>query len=159
MKFLSTRLNVEAAAPSTIDVPRVFSLDRMHKLMSVLGDPHLACPVVHVAGSKGKGSVCEMIASGLRASGLGVGLYTSPHLQRINERIRVNDVEIEPAHLADAISKRPIEQLAKTVRQGVGGDCEGSLCQRHIKIRCDGFHQRIDDPCIRGDHECSGAED
>lgn len=103
MKFLSKRLNVEAAAPASIDVPRVFSLDRMHRLMSVLGDPHLSCPVVHVAGSKGKGSVCEMIASGLRAAGLGVGLYTSPHLQRINERIRVNDVEIEPAHLAEAI--------------------------------------------------------
>jgi dihydrofolate synthase/folylpolyglutamate synthase len=112
MKFLSRRLNVEVAAPSTIDVPRVFSLDRMFALLAALGDPHLACPVVHVAGSKGKGSVCEMIASGLRASGLGVGLYTSPHLQRINERIRVNDVEIEPSHLAGAIREAALAGAA-----------------------------------------------
>lgn len=103
MRFLARRLNVEVAAQATLDVAKVFSLSRIRALLARLGDPHLACPVVHVAGSKGKGSVCEMIASGLAASGFAVGLYTSPHLQRVNERIRVNHSEIEPDQFAAAV--------------------------------------------------------
>ncbi len=58
-------------------------------LLSRLGNPHLRMPHVHVAGTNGKGSVCAMIEAALRAAGRRTGLYTSPHLVRFNERIRV----------------------------------------------------------------------
>ncbi len=103
LRFLASRLNVETSSPSSIDRTRVFTLDRMRSLLEAMGRPHLSYPVVHVAGSKGKGSVCEMIASGLIGAGVRTGLYTSPHLQRINERIRVGGVEIEPVRFTELV--------------------------------------------------------
>ncbi|MEI7657260.1 MAG: cyanophycin synthetase [Phycisphaerae bacterium] len=103
MRYLAARLNVETSSPSSIDAAKVFTLDRMRSLLESMGRPHLAYPVVHVAGSKGKGSVCEMIAAGLSGGGVRAGLYTSPHLQRINERIRVAGVEIDPARFTELV--------------------------------------------------------
>ena len=71
--------------------------------MEMLGDPHLATPVVHVAGSKGKGSTCSMIASGLKAAGFKTGLYTSPHLHTFAERIQLNGENISRSDFADLI--------------------------------------------------------
>ena len=65
-------------------------LDVITDLLHRLGDPHDRFPAVHVTGTNGKGSVCAYLASILRAAGFRVGLYTSPHLVRFNERIRVN---------------------------------------------------------------------
>jgi dihydrofolate synthase/folylpolyglutamate synthase len=73
----------------------VFNLERVRTLLARLGDPHKAFDSVHVAGTKGKGSVSAMMASVLHASGYKVGLYTSPHLQRFSERIQVAGEEIE----------------------------------------------------------------
>lgn len=64
-------------------------LERMTVLMKALGDPHAAGRFVHVAGTNGKGSVCAMIESVLRAAGRRTGLYTSPHLSEPTERIRI----------------------------------------------------------------------
>ena len=64
-------------------------LERMTALLAVLGHPQRACEFVHVAGTNGKGSVCAMIESSLRAAGLRTGLYTSPHLAEPTERIRI----------------------------------------------------------------------
>jgi dihydrofolate synthase/folylpolyglutamate synthase len=72
-------------------------LDNIRDLLSRLGDPHRAFRSVHVAGSDGKGSVCALLDSILREAGYRVGLYTSPHLVRFNERIRVDGVEITDA--------------------------------------------------------------
>jgi dihydrofolate synthase/folylpolyglutamate synthase len=69
-------------------------LDNIRELLSRLGEPHQAFRCVHVAGSDGKGSVCALLESILRRAGYRVGLYTSPHLVRFNERIRVDGVEI-----------------------------------------------------------------
>ena len=66
-----------------------YDLTRMAELLRRLGDPHARVPAVHVAGTKGKGSTCAMIASILGHSGHSVGLYTSPHLHTIRERIRL----------------------------------------------------------------------
>ena len=66
-----------------------FHLERIARLMDRLGDPHLAVPTVHVAGSKGKGSTAAMITSVLAAQGYTAGLYTSPALHRVAERVRV----------------------------------------------------------------------
>ncbi len=63
--------------------------DRPRRLLSLLGDPHRQYPSIHIAGTKGKGSVAAMCATALCAAGLRVGLYTSPHLREFRERIRV----------------------------------------------------------------------
>ena len=65
-------------------------LDNIRRLLSLLGDPQRGLKVLHVTGTNGKGSVCAYAASGLRAAGYRVGLYTSPHLVQFNERIRVD---------------------------------------------------------------------
>ena len=62
----------------------------------------LACPLVHVAGTNGKGSVCAMLASILRCAGYRVGLYTSPHLLRYNERVRIDGREADDTALCEA---------------------------------------------------------
>lgn len=69
---------------------RTFSLERMRRLLSRLGNPHQELPCVHVAGTKGKGSTCAMLASMLQACGYSVGLYSSPHLVDLRERITID---------------------------------------------------------------------
>ncbi len=85
--------------------PPDFHLRRMELLLSSLGDPHLATPVVHVAGSKGKGSTCALITTALSANGLRTGLYTSPHLHRFTERIRVDGAPVEEDVFASLIER------------------------------------------------------
>ncbi|MEC9390179.1 MAG: folylpolyglutamate synthase/dihydrofolate synthase family protein [Myxococcota bacterium] len=70
-------------------------LDRMRHFLDSMGAPHRAVPVIHVAGTNGKGSTTRLIASMLRESGYRVGEYTSPHLQHINERIHVDGRAID----------------------------------------------------------------
>ncbi|KAA3643158.1 MAG: bifunctional folylpolyglutamate synthase/dihydrofolate synthase [Chloroflexi bacterium] len=72
-----------------------FDLARMHALLAHMGDPHKAYPSVHIAGSKGKGSVSALCAGALQAQGYKVGLYTSPHLKEYTERMQINRREIE----------------------------------------------------------------
>lgn len=72
----------------------VFDLQRVKEVLSALDDPQEAYPIVHVAGTKGKGSVCAMIASVLQHAGLRVGLFSKPHLIRLNERISIDGREI-----------------------------------------------------------------
>jgi dihydrofolate synthase/folylpolyglutamate synthase len=102
LEFLLERINYER----TTAVPYrtgAFKLDRMRRLMSLLGDPHLGLKAVHIAGTKGKGSTAAMIAAVLEAAGLPTGLYTSPHLDAIEERIAIGGVPCPRAdfvHLA-----------------------------------------------------------
>jgi dihydrofolate synthase/folylpolyglutamate synthase len=80
-----------------------FNLDRMRALMAVLGNPQDQYRTLHVAGTKGKGSVCALAAGGLIAAGYPVGLYTSPHLVDYCERIQVNGVPISHQQLVDLV--------------------------------------------------------
>ena len=80
-----------------------FSLDRMERLLAALGSPHRRLRTVHVAGTKGKGSTAAMIHALALASGLWAGLYTSPHLLDIRERIRVGPRAVSRAELAERI--------------------------------------------------------
>jgi dihydrofolate synthase / folylpolyglutamate synthase len=66
------------------------TLDRISALATLLGDPHRACPVIHVTGTNGKTSTARMIETLLRTRGLRTGLFTSPHLSSVRERIRVD---------------------------------------------------------------------
>lgn len=78
-------------------------LDTMHHFLAAIGDPHLAYPVVHVAGTNGKGSVCTMVTEALVAAGYRVGTNTSPHLEHVNERVRLDGVPVDDATLVAAI--------------------------------------------------------
>lgn len=90
----------------------------VRRMCEVLGHPEQSYGVIHVAGTNGKGSVAAMIASMLAASGLRVGLYTSPHLVRFNERIQVDGAPLTDVALCAALDA--CEQAAETVRAGQG---------------------------------------
>jgi dihydrofolate synthase / folylpolyglutamate synthase len=79
-----------------------FGLENISVLAAALGNPHLDIPCVHIAGTNGKGSTAAMLESVLRAAGLRTGLYTSPHLESINERIRIAGENISDEDFAAA---------------------------------------------------------
>jgi dihydrofolate synthase / folylpolyglutamate synthase len=81
----------------TLDKQRV---SRSREVLRRIGDPQAQVPVIHVTGTKGKGSVCAMLAAVLRANGRRVGLYTSPHLHTLRERIQINGHPIDQADFA-----------------------------------------------------------
>jgi dihydrofolate synthase/folylpolyglutamate synthase len=78
------------------NAPGKFDLTRMAVLAAALGDPQKQFPIIHVAGTKGKGSVSAFCAHALQAAGYRTGLYTSPHLQDFSERIQVNGQPVLP---------------------------------------------------------------
>jgi dihydrofolate synthase/folylpolyglutamate synthase len=103
LALLGARVDLERMRPAS--VPQgAMTLDRMHALMEALAHPERETKFVHVAGSKGKGSVCEMTAAALSGCGLAVGLYTSPHLSDVCERIRVSGRVISRPEFAGAIA-------------------------------------------------------
>lgn len=101
-----------------------FRLDRMRTLLEKLGSPDCRYAIVHIAGTKGKGSTAAMVTAILSAAGLGTGLFTSPHLEHIEERIRWNGQPIESAEFAALIQQvRPavLEMDVICQRDGYGG--------------------------------------
>jgi dihydrofolate synthase / folylpolyglutamate synthase len=94
-------LGRELASPQQARVQK-FGLANITLLAEVLGNPHRKMPCVHIAGTNGKGSTAAMLESILRAAGIRTGLYTSPHLERINERIRINGQDISDEDFAAA---------------------------------------------------------
>jgi dihydrofolate synthase/folylpolyglutamate synthase len=80
-------------------------LERMTKVLARLGDPHLKFKSIHVAGTNGKGSVCAMLEAILREAGYKVGLYTSPHLFKPNERVKIQGDDISDWRLERGIEK------------------------------------------------------
>ncbi len=93
-----------------------FDLAHMRVLLQAMDHPERAFPSVLIAGTNGKGSTAATLASILQASGLKTGLYTSPHLVRINERIRINGDQISDDNFAalhrevDRVAERLVEQ-------------------------------------------------
>ncbi len=87
---------LERLAPSTMK----FGLERMHAADQALGQPWRAYRSLHVAGTNGKGSTCAFAEAILLAAGCKVGFYSSPHLERVNERIRVDGEDVSDAELA-----------------------------------------------------------
>lgn len=82
-----------------------FSLERIKKLCEKLGNPQAKYPSIHVAGTNGKGSTCAMLESILRGGGLKTGMYTSPHLLYLGERIQINRAPISKAALSARIAE------------------------------------------------------
>ena len=94
-----------------------YGIDRMRQLVAALGCPERGFPIIHVAGTNGKGSVCAMLEAILRTSGLKVGMLTSPHLVRLGERIQVNRRVTTDEELAELV-----EQLKPVANQLAAGD-------------------------------------
>lgn len=104
MSYQSAIDHLAAMAPElatqTGQTRRKFSLDEIGTLLSALGNPQRTFPSVLIAGTNGKGSTASTLASILTSSGLRTGLYTSPHLSRPNERIRIDGIEISDGDFA-----------------------------------------------------------
>ena len=99
LRFLSTLSDFERLRIVRYNSEN-FNLERMRTLLKKLGNPQDHFRSVHVAGTKGKGSTCAMIAAMLQANGYKVGLYTSPHLVDVRERIVINGEMIPQASFA-----------------------------------------------------------
>ncbi len=103
LKYLFS-LGRELAAPTQAAAAK-FDLENISTLAEALGHPEKRYRSVHIAGTNGKGSTAAFTESILRTAGIKTGLYTSPHLERINERIRVNGEEISDADFAESFTK------------------------------------------------------
>lgn len=102
LQFLNSLTNYERVR--SVEYNRQnFGLTRMTRLLAAMGNPHRAFKSAHVAGTKGKGSTCTMLAQMLQACGYKVGLYTSPHILDIRERIAVNGELISEAAFSKTI--------------------------------------------------------
>lgn len=99
LAYLDEHSNYEKTG--RVDSPTVEPITR---IMHVMADPHLAYPVVHVTGTNGKGSTTQIVTRLLVAHGLRVGTYTSPHLERLTERISVDGEPIDESDFAAAIA-------------------------------------------------------
>ncbi|MDA0808581.1 MAG: bifunctional folylpolyglutamate synthase/dihydrofolate synthase [Planctomycetota bacterium] len=108
--WLYSRVDFERMSPSL--TASDFKLDRMRNLLEHLGNPQKNVPVVHIAGTKGKGSTAAFITSILLNSGYRVGLFTSPHIERFEERIQVSGLQISEDGIA-----RLVDRLACVARK------------------------------------------
>src|SRR5436853_7814935 len=100
LAYLDDHINLEIDASARGASKR---LDRVGRVVELMGDPQRAYPVVHLTGTNGKGSTARMITALLVARGLSVGTYTSPDLERVNERLASNDEPIGDEELAHAL--------------------------------------------------------
>ncbi|HOM59919.1 MAG TPA: folylpolyglutamate synthase/dihydrofolate synthase family protein [Anaerohalosphaeraceae bacterium] len=114
IKYLFDRTDYEKQNTLRYNVT-TFSLDRMNNLLKALGDPHTKTKCVHIAGTKGKGSTATMLAKMLEANHYKVGLYTSPHVMTLHERIVINSEMISKKAMTDLINRvHPIvEKMAE----------------------------------------------
>lgn len=122
LEFLCGRINYERQ----LAVPyreAHYKLDRMRELLARLGRPDAGQKIVHVAGTKGKGSTATMIAAVLSAAGYRTGLFSSPHLERVEERIAIDGAPCSPEDLVRLVERvRPVvEQLDD---EAAGGNSE-----------------------------------
>ncbi len=92
--------------------PEKMSLDRVRRFHGLLGDPQTEFPSIHIAGTKGKGSVAAMCAFTFRASGLRSGLYTSPHLQGFRDRIRILTPEDDDGRISEETVVKLVDRIS-----------------------------------------------
>lgn len=98
------------------------SLEPIRDLLARLGHPERAWKGILVAGTKGKGSVCALLAAGLEGAGLEVGIYASPHVERVTERVRIGGQEVECEDLAEALEEALEARAAAGAEGAVAGE-------------------------------------
>ena len=109
--WLDTHIDLERLLGSPEAVPP--TLDRMWTLMGILGDPQDSVPAIHLTGTNGKGSTARLAVALLGACGLAAGGYTSPHIDRVNDRITLSNEPLDDDSFAAAISEVAVfEQMA-----------------------------------------------
>ncbi len=122
LNYLFGRINYERAERLPYR-SRGLKLDRMRELLLRLGNPHQQFPIIHVAGTKGKGSTSAMIAAILTAAGYQTGLYTSPHLEHIEERMVVDGRPCSHDEFTELVRRiRPAVEAMDTAAAKLG-DC------------------------------------
>ena len=122
LEWLYRFADLERGAGVRTHAPFEHGIARVRGLLRALGDPHQAgTPYVHVAGSKGKGSVCVLVATAAEAAGLRTGLYTQPHLHTFRERLRIDGEIISPDDFAELAARvRPAVEAHQAERSGLG---------------------------------------
>ncbi|MFN7732807.1 MAG: bifunctional folylpolyglutamate synthase/dihydrofolate synthase [Pirellula sp.] len=104
LRFLLDRINYERSDDRPYDA-KSFRLARMAFLLERLGQPQRSAPVIHIAGTKGKGSVAWLVAEMLRHAGFRTGLYTSPHLEHLEERFVIDGRPVSPQDLVESMRR------------------------------------------------------
>ena len=114
LKYLFERTDYERQSRLRYNVT-TFDLGRMNKFLKGIGNPHKKMETVHIAGTKGKGSTATMLARMMEANGYRVGLYTSPHVTTLHERIAINSKLISEREMLSLINRvhSTVEKMAK----------------------------------------------
>lgn len=112
-KHLSSFVNYENI-PGINYASKEYNLQHIEELLHRMGDPHLTSKTVHIAGSKGKGSTAAMVAQVLTVAGYKTGLYTSPHLHNLRERIQIDGNQISKRDFTSLVSK--LKQYSDTTQ-------------------------------------------
>lgn len=114
IKYLYNRTDYEQERHLRYNID-TFNLKRMEHLLSLVGNPHTKADTVHIAGTKGKGSTATMLARMLEANGYKVGLYTSPHLIDLHERISVNSATVSRSEMLNLMNRiyKAVEKVSK----------------------------------------------
>ncbi len=99
LAWLYSHADFERGVGYRPDAPFERGVQRTARLLRELGNPHLRLRILHVAGSKGKGSVCALVAAAARAAGRRTGMYTQPHLHSYRERFQIDGRPIDPKAL------------------------------------------------------------
>ena len=121
LEWLMNRINYERVAVLPYS-ERQMKLDRMRQLLTRLGSPDASQRIIHIAGTKGKGSTAAMLASILKHAGHRVGVYSSPHLERIEERFAVDGQPCSPAELVALVDHlRPVVEALDNLGGEIGG--------------------------------------
>src|SRR5688572_2541602 len=125
LAFLHGRINFERQL--AVPYREVhFKLDRMRTLLARLGQPDREQRIVHIAGTKGKGSTAAMVASILSAAGHRTGLYTSPHLDHVEERLAIDGQPCSATELSDLVRRvRPVVEAMDHEAESSGPDGQG----------------------------------
>ena len=118
-RFAEVEQALLARTPESLIAP---DLTRMRLLTELLGDPQDTSPVVHLTGTNGKTSTARMVETLIRAFDLSTGLYTSPHLHSMTERIRLNGESIDPARFVESYDEiAPYLELVDERSEEIGG--------------------------------------
>ncbi len=118
LDLLYNRINYERSSPTPYNAQN-FRLDRMRSLLESLGNPQSQYPIVHIAGTKGKGTTASLIYEGLRANGMRAGLYTSPHLLKVEERFQMNGAVCSEADFVALVHQ--VMKVAEELEQSEWG--------------------------------------